>query len=175
MTICITCFTLKYALTSSGQNLIVTMLSNIDDEVHSSYIEADQCSYEETAFIISNKDDPTLPSLVFRTWFFGFLFTIGMAILTTCNSFQPRLFTVPISLIFVFAYLMARVLSIILPKKRVRMWRGWSFSLNPGRFTIKENTIVIIMASSRSVISQRYKDKNFIYLVEFSHGIFCIH
>lgn len=43
--------------------------------------EEENSPIPEVAAIVSNKDDPSLPTLTFRTWFLGIFFTVVLSFL----------------------------------------------------------------------------------------------
>ncbi|CAF1688760.1 unnamed protein product, partial [Didymodactylos carnosus] len=51
------------------------VFATVDVDVEDINIDADQSSYEEIAGVISNKDDPNMLCLTFRTWLIGLVFT----------------------------------------------------------------------------------------------------
>jgi len=92
-------------------------------------------------------DDPALPALTFRTWFLGLL---SCALLAFSNQFfgyrQNPLYISSLSVQIVVLPL-GKFMAACLPSKTVRIM-GWSFSLNPGPFNLKEHVLITIFANS---------------------------
>lgn len=110
----------------------------------------EQSPYEEVAANVSNKDDPNMSCLTLRSWIIGLLFT---SILSFVNQF----FWYRTSPLFVGALVaqllshgLGKIMAKVLPRRRFQVWR-WSFTLNPGPFTVKEHCIVTAMASATAV------------------------
>lgn len=114
--------------------------------------EDEQSPYEEVAANVSNKDDPTIAALTFRSWFLGIAFT---AILSFVNQFfwyRTSPLVIGVLVAQLLSHLAGVFLAKVLPKKRFRVFR-WSFTLNPGPFTVKEHCIITTMASTGCVSS----------------------
>ncbi|KAG0356025.1 hypothetical protein BGZ54_000861 [Gamsiella multidivaricata] len=84
----------------------------------------------EVAAVVSNTDDPLIPCMTFRFWVMGLISIFALAFVN-----QPLL---PISI----GQFMARVL----PTRRFSIF-GFSFSLNPSPFNVKEHVLITIMAN----------------------------
>ncbi|KAK7376112.1 hypothetical protein VNO78_34965 [Psophocarpus tetragonolobus] len=103
---------------------------------------------EQVALTVPVTDDPSLPSLTFRTWILG---TVACVLLSFLNQFfgyrrEPLSVTAISAQIAVVpaGHLMAATVT-----KRVFM-KGtkWEFTLNPGKFNVKEHVLITIFASS---------------------------
>lgn len=103
---------------------------------------------------VSNKDDQTALVLTLRTWVIGLTFC---AIVSAFNSFcrlrYPSAVVTPVATV-ILSYPVGRFLAHILPRRSVslpphlaRLGMPASLSLNPGPFSIKEHTVVLIMAN----------------------------
>lgn len=113
--------------------------------------EVDDCPIEEVRLTVPITDDPTLPALTFRTWFLGL---ISCALLAFCNQFfgyrQNPLYISSLSVQIVVLPL-GKLMAACLPRKVVRIrGTGWSFSLNPGPFNLKEHVLITIFANTGS-------------------------
>ncbi|KZT69481.1 OPT superfamily oligopeptide transporter [Daedalea quercina L-15889] len=106
--------------------------------------------------LVSLDDDPSLPSLTFRTWFLGLGLACFAAVLGELFYFRPQ--TVQVSGLFlqVFGFILGRGLEIVLPgpnhatpKMRTSNTRFWRF-INPGPFNIKEHVAISIMSTTAS-------------------------
>ena len=113
--------------------------------------------YPEVRASVSNIDDPNMPVGTFRAWFLCFvLATVAGAINTLLNFRYPAPTLLPV-VIQLIAYPCGKLMAATLP---IRTWTlprwlgGFSFSLNPGLFNIKEHTLIAIVMNIS--ISQAY-------------------
>ncbi|XP_021908185.1 oligopeptide transporter 7-like [Carica papaya] len=103
---------------------------------------------EQVALTVQTTDDPSLPSLTFRTWVLG---SLACVLLSFVNQFfwyrrEPLSITSIAAQIAVvpLGHLMASLVS-----ARV-FFEGkiWEFSLNPGPFNVKEHVLITILANA---------------------------
>ncbi|KAG0203913.1 hypothetical protein BGX28_003965 [Mortierella sp. GBA30] len=92
-------------------------------------------------------DDPTLPTRTFRAWFLGIFFTIVLAFVNQFFWFRDNPLTIRVLVAQLLAYPLGRILARILPTRNFSIF-GYSFTLNPGPFNIKEHVLITIMANT---------------------------
>ncbi len=109
------------------------------------FIDAEQSSFEETLGVISNSDDPNMLCLTIRSWICGLFFVIVYSIVGQYYLFKTSSFILSSTLIVGLSYPIGRFLAWILPKRQWFSGHRFSFSLNPGPFTMKEQTIIYNM------------------------------
>ncbi|KAI9102294.1 hypothetical protein K1719_023496 [Acacia pycnantha] len=81
---------------------------------------------EQVRLTVPITDDLSQPALTFQTW---------------CSSVSAQIVSLPLG----------KLLAATLPKKKIRVpLTKWSFSPNPGPFTLKEHVLITIFASSGS-------------------------
>ena len=125
--------------------------------------------------MVHNHDDPTIPASTFRAWFIGTIFVVAgyvdhRRILRTPpnawylrRTFADRLFhrgfinqffsirqpsiTVSASVAQLLAFPAGKFLEAILPSRQFATF-GYTWSLNPGKFNLKEHMVITIMANS---------------------------
>ncbi|GAA6021627.1 hypothetical protein JCM8202_002358 [Rhodotorula sphaerocarpa] len=123
-----------------------------DSDGHAS--AEDDSLHPEVRATVSNKDDKTALVLTLRTWIIGLSFC---AIVSAFNSFcrlrYPSAVVTPVATV-TLSYPVGRLLAQLLPRRSVplptrlvRLGMPVSLTLNPGPFSIKEHTIVLIMAN----------------------------
>ncbi|CAF1020000.1 unnamed protein product [Didymodactylos carnosus] len=119
-------------------------------DVKDDYIDADQSSYEEIAGTVSNKDDPEMLCLTFRSWFIGLMFACGLAFVNQYLYYSTNSIYITDALIPLVSYPFGILLAYILPKRAIKIGLSgnWCFSLNPGPFSIKEHVVIYSMAAS---------------------------
>ena len=107
-------------------------------------IDNDQSPYEEVAANVSNKDDPFMSCLTFRSVFTGILLTCLASFTSQFFAYRTSPLTINIDLIILLSYMIGKFLSKVLPEKL------FNISLNSGAFSVKEHTLSTIMAFSGS-------------------------
>ncbi|KAK7299916.1 hypothetical protein RJT34_10745 [Clitoria ternatea] len=114
-------------------------------------VELDDNPIEQVRLTVPITDDPTQPALTFRTW------TLGMAsciILAFVNQFFGYR-TTPLSVSSVSAQIVSlplgKLMAATLPTRKFQCpFTKWSFSFNPGPFSMKEHALITIFASAGS-------------------------
>jgi len=118
--------------------------------------------------VVDNHDDPTIPASTFRAWLIGTIFVAAgyvdrRGILqTSAHMFNHRLpyrtfinqffsirqpgITVSANVAQLLAFPTSKFLEAVLPSRRFTTF-GYTWSLNPGRFNLKEHMVVTIMAN----------------------------
>ncbi|KAG9321733.1 hypothetical protein KVV02_005079 [Mortierella alpina] len=111
---------------------------------------------EEVRVTISNRDDPSTPYNTFRMWFLGLIFT---AIISFVNQFfylRQTSISIGYSIVALLSLPLGHFLARVLPTRRFRIpllfclptsRYGFSFTLNPGPFSIKEHVLIGTMAA----------------------------
>ncbi|KAJ4980997.1 hypothetical protein NE237_031834 [Protea cynaroides] len=110
--------------------------------------EVNDSPIEEVRMTVPITDDPTMATLTIRTWILG----LGACILLSFINqfFRFRQNPVGIGSITVQLTILpiGKLMAATLPKKTVKVpMTGWSFSLNPGPFNIKEHVLITIFAN----------------------------
>ena len=110
--------------------------------------EEEDSPYPEVRAAVSNVDDPSMPTLTIRMWIIALLLSIvggGANMFFAFRYPSPSLTPV---VVMVLAYPLGKLLAAILPIHVFYLPRwlgGFSFTLNPGAFNIKEHTLIAIM------------------------------
>ncbi|CAF4465215.1 unnamed protein product, partial [Rotaria sp. Silwood2] len=134
---------------SNELNNLNLMFDNNDDEnnttrslLNNSNDDDEQSPYEEVAANISNKDDPTVLCLTFRSVFIGILLTCLMSIVAQFFNYRTSPLDINIGLVILLSYMIGEFMSKILPEK------FFNITINPGSFSMKEHALITIMATS---------------------------
>ncbi|CAK8543279.1 unnamed protein product [Lathyrus sativus] len=106
---------------------------------------------EQVRLTVPITDDPSQPALTFRTWILGLA---SCALLASVNQFLGYK-TNPLKITSVSAQIitlpLGKLMAATLPTKLIQVpLTTWSFSLNPGPFSMKEHVLITIFASSGS-------------------------
>ncbi|KAL1746910.1 OPT oligopeptide transporter protein-domain-containing protein [Schizophyllum fasciatum] len=97
--------------------------------------------------VISSRDDPSLPVLTFRAIFLGIGLSAFTSVLATIYTFKPQNATVSQLFCLIIAYVLGTGMHSVMPSRG--LWRY----LNPGPFSIKEHTVIVIMSSTASHVA----------------------
>jgi hypothetical protein len=117
----------------------------------------DDSPYEEVRAAVSNTDDPEMACVgvlaevtdrqeTIRVWIIGSLFAIIGSGLNTLFSMRNPQITVSTLIAQLVAYPLGNFWAKYMPKRTFTTF-GKEWTLNPGPFTIKEHTLITIMAN----------------------------
>ncbi|KAG6365063.1 hypothetical protein INS49_006669 [Diaporthe citri] len=99
--------------------------------------------------VVSFEDDPTLPTITFRSVLLASVFCIIGSVVSQLSYFRTTSAVFPVFFVILVSQPLGRLLARVLPDYRVPLGR-FSFTLNPGPFSIKEHAIIGIAANSGS-------------------------
>ncbi|KAJ9149437.1 OPT-domain-containing protein [Pleurostoma richardsiae] len=102
--------------------------------------------YSEVRAVVTNHDDPTMPSSTIRSWVIGLGFSILLGFINQLFSIRQPGITVLANVAQLLAYPIGKAWEKTLPDWGFRMF-GVRHSLNPGPFTKKEHMLITIMAN----------------------------
>ncbi|KAJ7650709.1 OPT oligopeptide transporter protein-domain-containing protein [Roridomyces roridus] len=97
--------------------------------------------------IVSTHDDPSLPSVTFRSIFLGVGLSAFASVLATIYTFKPQNATVSQLFCLIIAYVLGTAMHSVMPS------HGYWRYLNPGPFNIKEHTFIVIMSGTASNVA----------------------
>ncbi|CAF1111582.1 unnamed protein product [Didymodactylos carnosus] len=121
------------------------------DTLFDDFVDAEQSSFEETAGVVSNKDDPKMLCLTIRSWTIGIMFTVLMSALNQYLYFRTQIYYFPSYLVLLLVYPICKFLAWCLPSRTFRIPFFGVHSLNPGKFTIKEHAVIFLMAVTAQI------------------------
>ncbi|BEJ16019.1 hypothetical protein CspHIS471_0506240 [Cutaneotrichosporon sp. HIS471] len=102
--------------------------------------------YAEVRAVVDPTDDPSMPSLTFRTWFIGCLFSgIGAFINELFGQRNPPIY-VSSDVAQVLANPLGKLMARFLPTRQFTVF-GKTFSFNPGPFNRKEHMLITVMCT----------------------------
>ncbi|RKO90222.1 OPT oligopeptide transporter protein-domain-containing protein [Blyttiomyces helicus] len=120
----------------------------------------EQSTVAEVAATVPTSDDPTLPSLTFRFWVIGTIFTIFAAAVGQFMYFRANVIYLNSFSIILMTYPVGVFMARVLPAWRIGFhWpsdfiftRGTFIggSLNPGPYNIKEHALIMVAAFTKS-------------------------
>ncbi|KAF1877840.1 hypothetical protein Lal_00038149 [Lupinus albus] len=113
--------------------------------------EIDDNPIEQVRLTVSINDDPTQPTLTFRTWVLGLTSCVLLAFVNEFFGFRTN----PLGISSVAAQIvtlpLGKLMAATLPTKSIHVpLTKWSFSLNPGSFSMKEHALITILAGCGS-------------------------
>ncbi|KAA8524890.1 hypothetical protein F0562_011313 [Nyssa sinensis] len=106
----------------------------------------DRCSVEEVALVVPETDDPALPVMTFRAWFLGLTSCTILIFFNTFFVYRTQPLSISAILIQILVLPIGKFMAATLPTKKYKVL-GWSFSLNPGPFNMKEHVIITVFAN----------------------------
>ena len=107
--------------------------------------------------IVSLTDDPTLPTITFRYFLLTILFVVPGAFLSQMSRFRTTYAPYSVFFVQIASSYLGAWLARVLPAWNVRVpLTKWSFSLNPGPFSVKEHVLVTIAAASGATYNLGY-------------------
>ncbi|XP_021818053.1 oligopeptide transporter 1-like [Prunus avium] len=116
----------------------------IDDEV-------DDNPIEQVRLTVPITDDPSEPTITFRTWVLGLLSCTTLAFVNQFFGYrQNQLFISSVSA-QILVLPLGKLMAAVLPTTQFSVpFTKWSFSFNPGPFSMKEHVLITIFANSGS-------------------------
>ncbi|KAG0095796.1 hypothetical protein BGZ93_005425, partial [Podila epicladia] len=120
-----------------------------DVEGHLELNEEDDSPIEEVRVTVPNSDDPSIPCNTFRMWFLGLIFT---GIISFVNQFfylRQTQISIGYSVVALVSLPLGHFMAKVLPTRQFSIG-NWSFSLNPGPFSIKEHVLIGTMTAANT-------------------------
>lgn len=118
--------------------------------------------------LINLTDDPTLPTITFRYFILSLIFVVPGAFLSQMSYFRTTKAPYSVFFVQIACHYAGHFLARTLPAWVIRLpGTGWSFSLNPGPWSIKEHVLVTITAASGATYNLGYAP---IVLAELWYG-----
>lgn len=104
---------------------------------------------EQVRLTVPTTDDPSQPCLTFRVWTLGFLSCLLLSFVNQFFNYRTNRVSISSVCLQILGLPMGRWMARVLPKKQFRIpLLNWSFSLNPGPFSMKEHVLLTIMGGS---------------------------
>ncbi|KAH7136264.1 OPT oligopeptide transporter protein-domain-containing protein [Dactylonectria macrodidyma] len=136
------------------RNLVKTVQSSKEVDPHTQHqartvaaVLHGNSVYREVRAIISPTDDPEEPANTIRMWVIGLIWAGGLAAINTFFAPRQPAITVAVYLAQLFGLVMGKAAAQILPTKVWFEGSRFAFTLNPGPWSLKEQTLVTIMAN----------------------------
>ncbi|KAK0433103.1 OPT-domain-containing protein [Armillaria borealis] len=102
--------------------------------------------YAEVRAVVDNFDDPMLPSMTFRAGLIGLIYVVIGAFINQFFSIRQPGISIEANVAQLLAYPVGKALERILPTRKFRTF-GYEWSLNSGKFNMKEHMVITIMAN----------------------------
>ncbi|KAL5735608.1 hypothetical protein ACOSP7_030069 [Xanthoceras sorbifolium] len=113
--------------------------------------EVDDNPIEEVRLTVPITDDPSLPTLTFRTWVLGITSCSLLAFVNQFFGYRQNALSVGSVSAQILVLPVGQLMAATLPSKQIKVpFTKWSFSLNPGPFNLKEHVLITIFASCGS-------------------------
>ncbi|KAG0199495.1 hypothetical protein BGX28_007253 [Mortierella sp. GBA30] len=118
------------------------------------YEDENDSPIEEVRVTISNRDDPSAPYSTFRMWFLGLVSTAILAFVNQFFYLRQTSISIGYPIVALISLPLGHFLARVLPTREFRIPYfiptskfGFSFTLNPGPFSIKEHVLIGTMAA----------------------------
>jgi len=99
--------------------------------------------------LVSLTDDPKLPTITFRYFLLSVIFIVPGAFLSQMSQFRTTQAPYSIFFVQIASHYLGHFFAKVLPKTPIRVpFTKWSFSMNPGPWSIKEHVLVTLTAAS---------------------------
>jgi OPT oligopeptide transporter protein len=105
-----------------------------------------QSEFIEVRAAVDLGDDETMPAETFRAYTIGLTFTLLGSVVSNLTHLRSEPLTVDPVIVQLISYPIGRFWARYVPKWTVPLGK-FSFQLNPGPFTIKEHTLITVMAN----------------------------
>lgn len=113
--------------------------------------EVNDCPIEQVRLTVPITDDPTQPALTFRTWVLGLTSCVLLAFANQFLDYRTNPLKISSVAAQIITLPLGKLMAATLPTKAIQVpFTKWSFSLNPGPFSLKEHVLVTIFATSGS-------------------------
>ncbi|KAG5254721.1 oligopeptide transporter OPT family protein [Salix suchowensis] len=110
--------------------------------------EEDDNPIEEVRLTVPITDDPTQTVLTFRTWTLGMAACILLSFVNQFFQYRSNQLSIGSVTIQILVLPVGKFMAAKLPKKQISVpFTKWSFSLNPGPFSMKEHVLITIFAN----------------------------
>ncbi|CAN6696551.1 unnamed protein product [Malus baccata var. baccata] len=111
--------------------------------------EVNDCPIEEVRLTVPITDDPSQPTLTFRTWVLGILSCAILAFVNKFFGFRTNQLSVSSVSAQIVVLPLGKLMAATLPTRKFRVpFTNWSFTMNPGPFNLKEHVLITIFANS---------------------------
>ncbi|KAL6313796.1 hypothetical protein AAG906_010215 [Vitis piasezkii] len=113
--------------------------------------EVNDCPIEEVRLTVPITDDPTEPCLTFRTWVLGLISCVLLAFVNQFFWYRENQLSISSVSAQIVVLPLGKLMATMLPTKQVNVpFTNWSFSLNPGPFSLKEHVLITMFANAGS-------------------------
>ncbi|GFP92654.1 oligopeptide transporter 7 [Phtheirospermum japonicum] len=110
--------------------------------------EEENSPVEQVALTVLPTDEPSLPVLTFRMWTLGAAACVLLSFLNQFFWYRRE----PLSISAISAQIavvpIGHLMAAALPRRVFFQGQKWEFTLNPGRFNVKEHVLITIFANS---------------------------
>ncbi|OMJ12790.1 Oligopeptide transporter 2 [Smittium culicis] len=115
----------------------------------------DDSPYEAVRANVSNTDDVNAPSMTFRVWFIASILSVCFSFVNQFFFFRQTPISIGFSVIILLTFIFGKAMERFLPNKIVTPFgiKRFAFSLNPGKFSTKEHTLLCVFANAGSSVA----------------------
>ncbi|KAF9275028.1 hypothetical protein BGZ68_000172 [Mortierella alpina] len=121
---------------------------NVDQEDSSTLEESlENSPVEAVRLVVPITDDPSLVAITFRFWVISSFFCVIGAVIEQYYYYRSTVGTFSIFFVNLASYALGKGMAKVLPSRKITL-AGYTMSLNPGPFNIKEHALIGISVST---------------------------
>ncbi|GKU89036.1 hypothetical protein SLEP1_g3228 [Rubroshorea leprosula] len=118
-------------------------------EIHPMDLEvSEESTVKQVQMTVPTTDDPTIPSVTFRTWVLGLAACIILSFVNQFFWYRNNPLNVSAISAMIAVVPLGHLMAKTLPERPFFKGTRWEFTLNPGPFNIKEHVLITIFANS---------------------------
>jgi OPT family oligopeptide transporter len=128
---------------------LIDVTANDNRSADNAEEEVNDHPIEEVRNTVRVTDDPSEPCLTFRTWLLGMSSCVLLAFVNEFFMYRSNQLSIGTVVVQIATLPIGRFMASALPEKVMHVpVVGWSFSLNPGPFSLKEHCLITIFAGA---------------------------
>ncbi|XP_060206369.1 oligopeptide transporter 7-like [Lycium barbarum] len=108
----------------------------------------DECPIKEVEMTVPKTDDPTIPVLTFRMLFLGITSCVMLSFVNQFFWYRTEPLSISSTAVQIAVVPIGHLMAKIITKRVFFEGTGWSFTLNPGPFNVKEHVLITIFANA---------------------------
>lgn len=108
----------------------------------------EECPVKEVEMTVPKTDDPTTPVVTFRMWVLGITSCVLLSFVNQFFWYRSQPLNISSTAVQIAVVPIGHLMAKIITKRVFFEGTRWAFTLNPGRFNIKEHVLITIFANA---------------------------